>query len=212
MKLKRTHIALLAVALLLTIVTYKARAWNQDPPQEPVQRRPAESARENMTRNQLNSLLNKVGVFVAELPVEAPDHRRLTVHWKSGTGDGKSMRTELTQQQGILTFTGSAPRAGAVPVPRNVELSTTQTLVIAVDESQQLVWWNQFSDPRIVRAEVPDANGQQNLGRTFYLDETDFAVAYPNNPAIRDVRFYQPLWDGKEFQLKLIGSVSVNNL
>jgi hypothetical protein len=143
------------------------------------------------------------------MPPDVPDHKRLTVHWQSSS-DANSLRTEQSQEPGTFTFTKSGARPGAAATPRNVELSTTQTLVIAVDASQQLLWWNQFPDPRILRAEVPDENGQ-HIGRTLYLNETDFAVAYPNNPAISELRFYQPLWDGKEFQLKLIGSVAVGN-
>jgi hypothetical protein len=73
----------------------------------------------------------------------------------------------------------------------------------------QLMWWNQFPDPRILRAEVPEANGQQHIGRALYLTETTFRVDYPNNPAISELRFYQPLWTSKGFELELIGSVSV---
>lgn len=212
MNANRFRLALIAVSFLLTIATYKAGAWGDSEIDQTTNNpRPVESAREAMISNQLRSVLSTVGVSVADVPTETQEHRRLTVHWQSGQGGSKSLHTERPKGVGVLTFNDSPARAGAVARPRNVELSNTQTLVIAVNENQQLMWWNQFPDPRILRAEVPDANGQQHIGRTFYLTETDFSVAYPNNPAIRELRFYQPVWTSNGFQLELIGSVSVNS-
>jgi hypothetical protein len=214
MNLKRFRLVLIAVVLLSMMATYSALAWQQDPTnplinQATTQVRPPETTRDAMLKTQLERVLRTLGVHVGEIPPETPDHKRLSIRWQSGTNGEKSLRAEQPAGLGVLTFTNSAPRSGAVPRPRNLELSTTHMLVIAVDEVQQLLWWNQFPDPRILRAEVPDANGQQHIGRTFYLTQTDFTVAYPHNPAIQELRFYHPNWTGKEFQLELIGSVSV---
>jgi hypothetical protein len=207
MKSKRFRFVLVAVALLSLIFSYTVAAWQQDLSTTPV--RPVELARDNMIKSELGSLLRSFGVVVGKTSPETADHKRLTVRWQSSTNGAKAMRAEQHLAPGMLNLSNSATRAGAAPRPRNLELAATHMLVIAVDELQQLLWWNQFPDPRILRAEVPDANGQQHIGRTFYLTETEFAVAYPNNPATHELRFYHPLWTGTEFQLELIGSVSV---
>lgn len=210
MKAKRFRLVLIAVAVLSMISAYTARAWKQDPIDQSATRvRPIENARENMIRNQLGSLLRNLGVNVGEVPPETSDHKRLMVRWQSGLNSADSYVADLPQSRGVLTFTNSPARAGSVPRPRSLELATNQLLVIGVDEDQQLQWWHQFHDPRILRAEVPDESGRQNIGRTFYLNQADFTVAYPNNPAINELRFYHPTWTGKEFQLELIGAVSV---
>jgi hypothetical protein len=196
MKVKRLRLVLVVVALVSIIATYNALAWKQEP------------SRDATNRNQLRSLLSTVGVSVGESqPEVSPDHRKLTVHWESGLSPTKTLLNEQPKSPGVLTLTDSTTRPGSALNPRTLELSTTHILAIAIDDAQQLVWWNQFPDPRIVRAEVPDANGRQHLGRTLYLSETDFTVAYPNSPAIRELRFYQPLWTSKGFELQLIGSV-----
>jgi hypothetical protein len=211
MTVKRLHLALIAAALLSTIVTFSAGAWQQID-QTTTQARPIETARETVIKGQLTTLLSSVGVHVNEPPPETANHMRLTVRWQSGAKiavGAESFLAEQPEGPGALTFTDSVPRAGSVPRARSLELATSQMFVVAVDEVQQLLWWNQFADPRILRAEVPDANGQQHIGRTFSLAQTDFTIAYPDNPAIRELRFYHPLWTGHEFQLQLIGSVSV---
>jgi hypothetical protein len=210
MKAKRLRLLLIAIALVSVVATYNVLAWHQEPASQVTNStRPAETNRNAMINNQLRSLLGTVGVSVGDTPPVTSDHRRVTVHWQSSTDNSKSLLNEQPKGSGVLTATSSLARPGSVPVPRTLELATTHTLVIGVDESQQLLWWNQFPDPRILRAEVPDASGQQHIGRTFYRSETDFTVAYPNNPAINELRFYHPLWNGTGFELELIGSVSV---
>jgi hypothetical protein len=109
---------------------------------------------------------------------------------------------------GILAIVDSMRRSGTLPRQRSVELSTNQLLVIAVDQNSELRWWTLLLDPRLVRAEVPGATGETG-SENYYVMKVDFMVAYPDDPAIKELRFYHPVWTSEEFHLQLLSVLSI---
>ena len=117
----------------------------------------------------------------------------------SNTPSGKS---ELFLQQIKNSSQGVARQ-------RSLELSTTQILIVALNEKQQVLWWNLQTDPRILRLETADDAGRLSNPDVIYRDETDLLVSLPDDETITETRFYHPNWDGREFSLELIGSLSI---
>lgn len=169
-----------------------------------------EQDKESKIKNTLTSLLANLGVHVGPtLPtLETQTFREIRVRWQSsGTPPGLA-NLEERSPAGILAIVDSMKRSGPLPRQRSVELSTNQLLVIAVDQNSELRWWTLLLDPRLVRAEVPGATGETG-SENYYVMKVDFMVAYPDDPAIRELRFYHPVWTGEEFHLQLLSVLSI---
>ena len=176
------------------------------------QPRPAEPDKEAAIRNSLADLLAPAGVQLGKaLPLsEAQTHRQIQVRWQDSVALKSPGASKLAQQpgSGIVTLVNSTSRDGILPRERSLELSPSQILVIAVDENRGLQWWKLLLDPRIVRSETVAATGEIH-GENLYRSKVDFTVEYPDNPAIRELRFYHPSWTGKDFRLELLGTLPI---
>jgi len=93
---------------------------------------------------------------------------------------------------------------------RNLELSTTQILIVALDENQQVLWWTLENDPRILRLETANDEGRLFNTDLVYLKEADMIFSLPADDKIVEARFYHPSWDGKEYTLETIGSLDIS--
>lgn len=206
----------LVVSLLLLLVL--AIAIDASIPQEPSE--PAakidsataqlrEPDRESAIRNSLALLLTSSGVHVeASLPeVSGHTYKAIHVRWDSSAAGGQNNLLKRPGS-GALTLLAADKRQGSLPRERSFELSTNQILVIGVDGKQNLRSWKLMLDPRLVRAEVPNANGELS-GEELYLANVEFWIAIPDDPAIKEVRLFQPRWTGKEFQLEPVTALVV---
>jgi len=168
-----------------------------------------EPDREAALRNTLAGLLAGSGVHVGtSLPMDGGrSYRELHVRWQSLEGSA----TDNLQKEsfaGNVTRLSSAVKQGALPRLRTLDLSPDQMLAIAVDDKQNLRWWILMNDPRLVRAEIPTSSDE--MTRTdFYQAKVEFFVPYPDDPAIREIRLYHPQWTGKNFQIELLGRLTV---
>src|SRR5262249_57581408 len=63
---------------------------------------------------------------------------------------------------------------------RALELSETQVLVAAMDSRRRLTWWTVMPDPRTVRAETADEQGQLTDGRSLYPAPAASALHVPH--------------------------------
>jgi hypothetical protein len=54
-----------------------------------------------------------------------------------------------------------------------------------------------------LRSEAPGANGTLT-GQVIEFEQADFNVALPNDAAVKQLKLFKPVWDGKEFQLRQI--------
>jgi hypothetical protein len=170
-----------------------------------------EPDKEIRIRNKLADLLASAGVRVGKtLPLsESQTCKEIRVRWQSS--DVPQTSTATLQQRtgpGSMTLVASTKRGETLPRERSVELSTNQFLVIGVGENSEARWWRLLLDPRLVRSEAPGATGEI-IGENYYLAKVDFMIAFPDDPGISELRFYHPVWTGKEFQLELISTLSV---
>jgi len=208
MTLKRTLIAVVIMAVSITAAArYLGRGPNQEP-QPAKSSQPDEASQQSLITNKLAFLLTTAGVeVVAGLQArETGAFRQVQIHWET-PGPAKSAGNAQTGTE-TLTIKQSALRTGSLPRRRSLELADTEILVIAVDENSRLLWWHVMTDPRLLRAESIAANGEIS-GGVSYLPQVDFSIAYPDDPAIKELRIYHPEWTGAEFRLTSLAVLSV---
>jgi hypothetical protein len=98
--------------------------------------------------------------------------------------------------------------SGRIPRQREPELSSDRVVIVARDLNGKVIDWQVVPDPRVIRAETPGPRGELS-GRVLYHPRADFLFTLPHDPGIARIDFYQPWWNGANFDLDLIGGVSL---
>jgi hypothetical protein len=91
---------------------------------------------------------------------------------------------------------------------RRPEISANDLVVVAHDAMERELDWRSVPDPRIVRAELPNAEGTLS-GRTVQQPDAELMIAVPDVPGLDHLALYSPRWTGSEYQLEAIGEVKV---
>lgn len=176
--------------------------------QRPVER----NRRETLQQEQLKKLMAKVGVEVSDTDArttQAQTYRELKIRWVDSTKSTSGLRPaaqEQTQPPSVSVIEDKK-RPGALPRQRSLELSPTQIFIAAVDAANKLRWWSIMPDPRLVRSETRTASGELR-GEDYYVSNVTLVVAFPDDPAIAWLRFYHPVWNGTQFDLKPLTNVA----
>lgn len=198
------------VLLLCFVIAIDASIPREPGPQaNPPVTQSREPEKESAIRNSLALLLTNSGVRVElSLPENSGQtYKALQVRWQSNAVAGPN---NLLKQPSLGSFAilAADKKAGALPRERSLDLSPNQLLAIGVDSKGNLRSWKLMLDPRLVRAETPNANGELK-GEELYLADVEFWIAVPDDPSLKEVRLYQPHWTGKDFQLELVGTLTV---
>jgi hypothetical protein len=166
--------------------------------------------KEAMNIRKLNSLLESDGVRVddaALLPTQIEQSKTIQVRLQASGANDFSEQMAETADVSLLKIKNDS---GALARQRVLELSPTLILVAAVNDQKQVLWWNLQPDPRVFRADSVDAENHVT-GKTLYRNSADMLVSLPIDKAITELRFYQPVWDGKSaYSLRRIGSLNPN--
>ena len=136
--------------------------------------------------------LTDVQQAVRQLAPARGDARNLRITWRA-TRATPAMRLRAHRQT-----------PGPVPQQRALELADDRLLVLAVDAAGQIRFWSVIANPRLIRAEFPDASGRLS-GRVIERADAELLVDIPADPAIREVRVYTPQAE----DLRLSGTVAV---
>ena len=206
--LNRTFIATAIMAVSITAAASYLRQGSNQEAQSSKATSSDEPSRQTLITNQLASLLAPAGVQVVA-GFQAQDtetFRQVQVHWETPAPGKSAGNTQPATE--TLTIKQSTRGAGSLPRRRALELAETEILVIAVDENSRLMWWHVTTDPRLLRAESITASGEIS-GKVSFLRQVDFSIAYPDDPAIKELRIYQPVWTGAEFRLTSLAVLSV---
>jgi hypothetical protein len=211
MKKYRTVTA--ALVLIAVVSSAFAQAGKKEPVVKPstAETQAATSVREVMNRERLSALLSAVGVSIEDsvLPAEVQSFQEMRIRWDAA--DATARESALTEQEPlnrVLTAIERRKRNQVLPRQRSLELSTNQLLVVAVNGKRQLRWWSLIPDPRILRAESPDAGGKLG-GRVLFRPKVEIIVAFPDDVTITELRLYHPRWTGSEFILEPLGAISL---
>lgn len=166
--------------------------------------------RQVMQREQLRTLLSSVGVEVPAIDawaIQAPIYRQLKLDWADSAKSATELRSEAQTQAPKVSIVDDRKRSGTLPRQRSLELAPTLMFVAAVDATNKLRWWSIMPDPRVVRSETQTATGELR-SQDYYLTNVTVVVAFPDDPEIATLRFYHPVWNGTDFDLKLLTAVS----
>ena len=165
-------------------------------------------------QQQLQKLMSKVGVDVPEINVRTDQpqtYRELKIRWadsaKSTTELRPANNSEEQTPSPSVSIVEDKRRSGTLPRQRSLELSPAHIFIAAVDATDKLRWWSIILDPRVIRVETPTPTGELR-GEVYYGSNVNFAVAFPDDPEIAQLRFYHPVWNGTDFDLKLLTVVS----
>jgi hypothetical protein len=154
----------------------------------------------------IESLLKDAGVVrgtsVRGAEVVSTGSREIQLRWNRPVGRAATATEPAPSVISQKTWSAD------VAQQRSPELSETQIVVAAVDSSGALRSWNLIADPRILRVEAPGPNGALT-GQVVELESADFNVAIPNDAAVRQLKLFKPVWDGKQFQLRQIAVCDV---
>jgi hypothetical protein len=177
------------------------------------QRTPVEkNRRETVQQEQLKKLMSKVGVDVAEIAARTDQpatYRELKINWSDSTKSTTELRSASDQQTPPqrVSVVEDKKRSGTLPRHRSLELSPTHIFIAAVDATDKLRWWSIMPDPRLVRGETQTPSGELR-GEAYYVANVTLVVAFPDDPEIANLRFYHPVWNGTDFDLKPLAVVS----
>lgn len=149
----------------------------------------------------------EVGAATSSTP--APTHRELRIKWEAQRAALPPPAAAQYRNAAGRVALAQAParREGALPKQRSAELSVTQVVVVALDAEGRMRWCGLVNDPRLLRAEAPGPDGVLT-GQVIYRESAEFAIEYPDDEAVTEVRLYHPDWDGQKFSLALVGTVA----
>jgi len=211
---RNTRMLIGALLVLLTVVTsYLAQNLRKDT--ATANQAPAvvkEKSNEDSIRNKVATLLSRDGIRLGQAlsAADAQTHRQLRIHWRSfsKTDSSPLIKTEQLVSGANLTRTASSVRDGALPRERSFELAPDRLFVTGVDDTDAVRWWRLIVDPRLVRAEVGSSTEMQS--EVYYRGDAELVLECPDDPVLKQLRLYRPVWDGQEFRLELIGAVALD--
>ncbi len=178
------------------------------------QRTPVEkNRRETVQQEQLKKLMSRVGVDVLEIAArtdQSRSYRELKITWTNPTKSTTEVRSAATSDQQTqvpnVSVVEDKKRSGTLPRHRSLELSPAHIFIAAVDAADKLRWWSIMPDPRLVRGETQTATGELRR-EDYYVSNVTLLVAFPDDPEIANLRFYHPVWNGTDFDLKPLAVV-----
>lgn len=156
----------------------------------------AELSAEDALKIELQRLLGPMGVTVEDVTVqENKPSQELRVRWDTTVPNPFTILDQRKFKEALPTLGGLA-------------LTEDRLLVAAVDAQARLRGWTLIFDPRIRRLEGPGPTGALTI-QVVIASSTDFLLPVPDDPAITDVKLYQPIWTGQVFFLTLAGTVTL---
>jgi hypothetical protein len=193
---------LLAVPILLSFTLVQS------------QRTPVEkNRRETVQQEQLKKLMSRVGISVVEIAARTDQtsaYRELKLTWSDPTKSSTEVRSAATSEQQTpsprVSVVEDKKRSGTLPRYRSLELSPAHIFIAAVDATDKLRWWSIMPDPRLVRGETQTPTGELRR-QDYYVSNVTLLVAFPDDPEIANLRFYHPVWNGTDFDLKQLAVV-----
>ena len=201
---KRICLFVLIVAQLLLGCLRAEQAGPTVSPATPAQKTPVQ---------QLSEILEPFKVQVTSSSLSTPENtgtRELRLRWTSGTASTTPDAPKPgPPPQGAFSVFRQQRYSEAPPRQRTLNLAPDRLLIAGVDSKGQLKSWTVMVDPRIVRSEGPGPDGTLT-GQTLHMEQTEFFVSVPDDPAIVEVRLYEAQPDGRSFKLGQVGVVSLN--
>jgi hypothetical protein len=140
----------------------------------------------------------------------APGHAQsFVIRWDTGEAQAAAWIAaplDAPIPAGRFTLAALQPASGPVQRQRLPQLSPEHLVVAVVDGFLRLQSWTMIPDPRLLRAELPDEQGELR-GQLFYHSTAELSVTLPAAPSAAELHVYQPRWDGQEFTLEPLATI-----
>ena len=101
---------------------------------------------------------------------------------------------------GAIEILEVAPRAAPAPVQRGRAMHDDDLLIVVLDEADNELHRTLIVDPRIVRGEFFDADGQIEQSVVVMRDAV-VTVTWPHAPAAHRIRILDPVWEDGGYRL-----------
>ena len=200
---------ILICAALLTVVIAAAYVLFNDIPTAEAQRDAASlSVRERDLLSELRKLLEPHSITTNESKTIDSNNalfRTALLRIQSTSKDGLSHTPSATAELSVVDISTNAARK---PTMRSIELSPHTIFAAMIDENSDLVSWGVYPDPRIFRTESSTLDGKLE-GSLMYRASAELLLPVPTQNSPMTVRLFYPNWDGREYNLEPIGSVSI---
>lgn len=148
----------------------------------------------------IEELLRQTGMRVNLATQRVRSSHEFRIMLLAGTSAGALPSAQLTAQ---------VERNEAPPMQRSAEINSDH-LVVAVLDRQKIVRYSRIIiDPRLIRGEFPDANG--NLQKTIvYRSNAELSITIPAGIDASELRIFTPEWDRLgELKLTLLASAQL---
>lgn len=113
------------------------------------------------------------------------------IAWQSA----KEMPGGLSTTQG-MQFLKRIDRRPIPPKQRSGEISQDHLVVIVLDTQGTVRHWRSVIDPRLVRGEFPDDQGNLH-SHIFYLSDVTFDIPVPDTINAAEIQILSPSWEGE---------------
>ena len=103
---------------------------------------------------------------------------------------------------------GSRQAADPPQRERDPQIGPDDIVVVALDAQGVETSWQRVRDPRILRAEMPDATGLLS-GETLYRTDTELTVTVPDDGSAVLLDVYEPVAAGGTLALRPLARVAL---
>jgi hypothetical protein len=131
--------------------------------------------------------------------------RELRITWSPPPAPTPGSQAKAAPRMVVVSETSVT---GVVRRERQPQLSEDQLVIVQRASDGRALDWVTAPDPRLIRAEVPGADGRLT-GRIVHVADTELLVAVTQLAATVSLSVYQPRWTGTEFLLDLVGEVAL---
>ena len=160
------------------------------------------------TQRRFSSAMTATGLPVQQL-VEPPGrYRELRVTITRGNGLGPPERVAAGAAELTMRVTDRRSGLGDPPGRRAFQPAPGELLVVVVDRSGAARWAAPVPDPRLIRAELPDADGRLS-GQVLERPSAELRLQIPDRAELVEARVYRTHAGPPGPRLEPIGSFPV---
>ena len=145
------------------------------------------------SRSELYVAMEKMGHPVALTSLRADGIRHYRIGWPA-TENKTGIQTGIHETTELSVLDSSIRSREKLPRQRSTELSRDQLVTIALDQQGIVRFWRIVSDPRLIRGEFPDRDGNL-VHRSFYRSDVILDVLVPSTISATQLKILKPHWD-----------------
>lgn len=148
----------------------------------------------------IEALLRQTGLQVDLATQRVRNSHEFRIMLQAGTSAGAPLSARLT---------GKVDRNEAPPRQRSAEINSDHLVVVVLDQQNIVRFSRIVTDPRLIRGEFPDANG--NLQKSIvYRSNAELSITIPAGIDASELRIFTPEWDSLgELKLTLLASTQL---